>query len=449
MSQHPDLARLTGVRSGKTSYYPAYRRGAERTQRALRAMERISRAVVRTVEGPRGLLEEVALAAADHVDARWALLALGDEHLVRARPRFVLVGPDREIVTDLERAPEPVRLELSAIRAGYGGPAARTEVWVRVPMYLEGRRIGGLAALHQLPDEPEPDDLAMLRILANQAAVSLHTSEQYQAGLTLHRRAEQLNAEARAQAVDLAQRTAQLEDAEHRIAVAQQRELIDVERHRIARELHDSVTQTVLSAGMSVELARGQAEGVGDRDLSGHLETAKALTQGAVEQLRSTIFALSRDRSEDIASLEDLLTEVAQHHAGLVAVSVRAAGHPHPLGHDVHHEIARAVGEALFNIVVHAAASTARVQITWRPGRLTVTVSDDGTGDPRALRRLLRLERDGTGDGRHRGLANIESRMRGLDGDLAFRRAALGGVAVRLRVPLPVETARSPTEEVR
>ena len=59
-----DLATLTGVRSGKTSYYRAYVRSDERMQDAVRAMDSISRALVRTVEGPRGLLEEVVRAAA-------------------------------------------------------------------------------------------------------------------------------------------------------------------------------------------------------------------------------------------------------------------------------------------------------------------------------------------------------------------------------------------------
>ena len=129
----------------------------------------------------------------------------------------------------------------------------------------------------------------MLRILANQAAVSLHTSEQYQAGLALHRRAQRLYDEATAQARDLADRTAELRQVEERLLLAHQRELIDAERHRIARELHDSVTQYVLSAGMAVEIARGEAEALGrpaPRSSSG-CTTAKELSQDAVEQLRS------------------------------------------------------------------------------------------------------------------------------------------------------------------
>ena len=101
--------------------------------------------------------------------------------------------------------------------------------------------------------------------------------------------------------------------------------------------------------------------------------------------------------------------------------------------------IARAIGEALFNVVAHAVASRAIVRLRYRPDRLTVTIADDGVGDPVELSRRLRLQRATPNDGRHRGLANIEARVVELGGALAFRRARLGGVRVELRVPLPLE----------
>jgi signal transduction histidine kinase len=173
-------------------------------------------------------------------------------------------------------------------------------------MSLSGQQVGSLVGLHRLPVDPEPGDLSVLRILANQAAVSLHTSEQYQAGLHLHRRAQRLYDEAQARARDLEIRTGELRRAEHRLVLAHQRELIDTERHRIARELHDSVTQYVLSAGMAVEVARGEAEGLGrgGTEIVERLGTAKRLSQEAVEQLRRAIYALHQqpDITSDSAS---------------------------------------------------------------------------------------------------------------------------------------------------
>jgi signal transduction histidine kinase len=96
------------------------------------------------------------------------------------------------------------------------------------------------------------------------------------------------------------------------------------------------------------------------------------------------------------------------------------------------------VGEALFNVATHARASRAIVRLRYRPDRITVSVADDGEGDPTDLSRKLRLERATMVDGRHRGLVNMDSRISDLGGSLAFRRARLGGVRVEMRIPLPI-----------
>lgn len=440
----PDLATLTGVRSGKGSYYRAYVHSDERMQRAVRAMDSISRALVRTLEGPRGLLEEVVRAAAAHLEAEWTLLALSDGHLRGARPRFLVLGPPdgthSQPTTDDTDLPAMVRLELGAIRAGHAVRSNDDGRWIRVPMTLEGRPIGCLVGLHQLDVDPEPGDLSVLRILANQAAVSLHTSEQYQASMALHRRAQLLHDEARAHERDLEVRTAELRSAEDRLVLAQQRELIDTERHRIARELHDSVAQYVLSAGMAVEVARGEAEGLGEPgvSISHRLGTAKELSQQAVDQLRRAIYALHRTPSDRVVALPELLREVAAHHRPQLVVQVRIEGEAVTLPAEAGHELARAVGEALFNVAVHARAERAVVRLRYRPDQVLVSVADDGRGDPKELSRLLRLERGRSGDGSHRGLANIESRLVDLGGSVAFRRARIGGVRVEMRLPLPL-----------
>ena len=435
-----DLATLTGVRSGKSSYYRAYLRSDHRMQQAVKAMDSISRALVRTVQGPRSLLEEVVRAASDHLSAEWTVLALASGHLRGARPRFLACDATGRITVDEADLPAPVRVELEAIRAGHTRPVIERTGWIRVPMTLEGRTVGSLVAQHRLEVDPEPGDLSVLRILANQAAVSLHTSEQYQAGLALHRRAQRLYDEATGQAQDLADRTAELRQVEERLLLAHQRELIDGERHRIARELHDSVTQYVLSAGMAVELARGDAEVLGEPGaaIQARLATAKKLSQDAVEQLRRAIYALHQPHRDTLSTLPELLQEVAQQHKPHLNVQLRIEGDVLRLSNDGDHEIARTVGEALFNVATHAQASRAIVRLRYRPDRVTVSVADDGSGDPTELSRKLRLERTTMVDGRHRGLVNMESRVSDLGGTLAFRRARLGGVRVEIRVPLPV-----------
>ena len=440
----PDLSVLTGVRSGKRSYYREYRRSDERMQSAVRAMDSISRALVRTVEGPRGLLEEVARAAADHLDAEWTFLALADGHLAGARPRFIAIDAVGVAHIDAAELPAHVTEELLAVRAGR--PRDAGDDWVRVPMTLEGDTVGELAAVHRLPEGPEQSDVSVLRILANQAAVSLHTSQQYQAGLALHRRAQQLYDEATAQAQDLAVRTAELRDAETRLHVARQREVIDAERHRIARELHDSVTQYVLSAAWPSRspAARPSTSGRPATEINDRLQTAKGLSQQAVEQLRRAIYALHQPHTDTVKTLPELLAEVLRHHSQSFETQLRVEGDIIPLAGDAHHEIARAVGEALFNVAAHAQASRVIVRLRYQPSQIRVTVSDDGVGDPVELARLLRLSRASSTDGRHRGLVNIDARMADMGGTIAFRRARLGGVRVEMRLPLPLAESNRP-----
>ncbi|WP_067441200.1 MadS family sensor histidine kinase [Nocardioides jensenii] len=439
-----DLTTLTGVRSGKGSYYRAYVRSDERMQHAVRAMDSISRALVRTAEGPRALLEEVARAAAEHLTAHWTVLGLSDGQLPGARPRFLAVDRAGRVVDDDTDLPPHVRRELGAIRAGHATGAPGFDRWVRVPMTLDNEMIGSLVGLHGLEDEPEPGDLSVLRILANEAAVSLYNGEQYQAGLALHRRAQTLYDETVARAQDLEERTRELRQAEERLLVAHQRELVDHERHRIARELHDNVTQFVLSAGMSMEIARGEAEDLGSpaSGLLEHLGTAKALTQEAVDQLRRAIYALHQPHRDTVWTLPELLAEVAEHHRPHLSVAVHVEGEAHVLPADADHEIARAVGEALFNVAVHAEATRAVIRMRYRADELFVSVADDGIGDPGEMSRKLRLGRGLPVDGRHCGLANMQSRLADIGGSLAFRRARIGGVRIEMRVPLPLAIQR-------
>src|SRR5450631_1860040 len=442
-SAPPDLAALTGMRSSKRSYYSEYRRTNERMQRAVRAMDSISRALVRTVEGPRGLIEEVVRAASEHLQSQWLLLGLVDGSLVDARPRYLAIGPHGQFIDDDQLLPAEMRRELGALRAGATAhQLVDQRGWVRVPMTLNGGVVGGLVGLHRLGSDPEAADLSVLRILANQAAVSMHTSQQYQAGLALRRRAQQLHDEATKQAHGLAQRDAELRLAERRLVVARQRELLDAERHRIARELHDSVTQYVLSAGMAVDLSRrdiADMETAG-QDVVDRLDDAKELTRRAVQQLRSAIYALHHGggEDEDVAGLPELLSEVAIQHRHHLAVSFRVEGQPFPLGCTAEHSLARVAGEALFNASVHSTATRAIVRLSYTNNQVKLWVADDGTSDPAQIRRMLRLRKACDIDGRHNGLVNMASRAAELGGTFALRRARLGGLRVEVRVPWPL-----------
>jgi signal transduction histidine kinase len=435
----PDLATLTGVRSGKRSYYRELQRSNERMQTTVRTMDSISRALVRTVEGPRTLVEEVLRAAAVHVQSDWMLLALTDGSLSDSRPRFLAIDGAGEFHDSVGELPSAMRRELRTIRAGgTAGSKPEAPEWVRVCMTLDGTPVGALVGQHRLADGLDQADLSVLRILANQAAVSMHTSNLYQSGLALRRRAQNLYGEVSQQARDLTVRTSELRLAELRLQAAEQRELLDAERHRIALELHDSVAQYVLSAGLAIDLCSADVARLpGGNEAATQMNGAKDLMQRASEQLRSVIYSLHHARSaDDVASLPELLMEMAHQHRPHLAVALRVEGRTRALGTDVEHSLARTAGEALFNVAMHAQATRANVRLRYAADQVSLWISDDGIGNPTALRRQLRVSQLNEADGRHRGLANMAARAHGLGGTFSIRRARLGGVRIDVRVPV-------------
>ena len=210
--------------------------------------------------------------------------------------------------------------------------------------------------------------------------------------------------------------------------------MLDDERHRIARELHDSVTQYALSAGMHIELVRSE---VADDRLRGQLDTAKDLTRRAVEQLRSAIYALNDDghgADEDLPAMLRRLSGV--HMPDELRVEVRIGGTPVALPAECEQSLVRIAGEALFNTAVHADARRAVVRLAYHPDHVRLTVSDDGGGSPEEVRRSLRAAAVAP-SGEHRGLVNMQARARELGGSLTLRRARLGGLQVQVDVPVP------------
>src|SRR5690606_32791719 len=113
----PDLHALTGIRSGKPSFYSEYRHSVEGLRRVIHALDRISAALVRTHEGSEALVRAVVAAAADHLSARWVVFALVDGQMPDAHPRHLVLGPGGDEITARERIPEEVWSHVERIRA--------------------------------------------------------------------------------------------------------------------------------------------------------------------------------------------------------------------------------------------------------------------------------------------------------------------------------------------
>ena len=434
----PDLARLTGLRSGKGSFYPELRVTAQRLHRTVTALDTISRALVRTTEGPENLVRAVAEAARTHLDAEWVLLALADGALPEASVRHLIVDSDGVVYAfeGLSEArdpgphlPDAVLNRLNDILRGqlaqFRSPVIESR-HAHVPIELDGDVIGAFAAWTPTHRTLDDTDAVVMRILAGQTAVALQNSALFTKSLALLAQSEAHNAELLA--------------TQRELGAAQRHQVLDSERHRIARELHDSVAQTVLSAGMQIQVCRSEIDGLtGREDLGERLDLAKDLTRSASEQLRSAIYALNQPGDDaHRSSLAEMLAQLATVHMPEdLRVSLRVAGPRVELPGEVEHALLRIAGEALFNTAMHGDATRAQLRLTYSELGVSLAIADDGTGDPAKMRLILQLAEATDVDGRHRGLANMRARAREHGGTFEVHRARIGGVRVVARIPYP------------
>ncbi|AFM20076.1 signal transduction histidine kinase (plasmid) [Mycolicibacterium chubuense NBB4] len=449
-----DLDRLTGVRSGKGTFYPQFRATTQRLERVVHALDAISRALVQTVDGPEKLVRAVADAARIHLEADWVLLALADGALPDAHPRHLILdnegiaysfeglagtkdpsGHTPDLV--LDRLLDILRGQLAQFRL----PVIENH-HAHVPIELDGDVVGAFAAWTAGHRVLDGTDGIVMRILSSQTAVALQNSALFQQSQVLLADSERACAVASRHASDLAARNVELLATQRELDAAQRHQLLDCERHRIARELHDSVAQCVLSAGMQIEVCRSEAEeqlvDKGGRALFERLDVAKELTRSAVEQLRSAIYTLNHRSDAQRSSLPEMLAQLANvHMPDDLRVTLHVTGAAVELRSGVEHALLRIAGEALFNTAMHGSASRAIVRLAYKPTSVSLSIADDGIGDPEKLRMLLRLADGPDVDGHHRGLANMVARAREHGGTLAVRRSRMGGIQLLATVPHP------------
>lgn len=192
--------------------------------------------------------------------------------------------------------------------------------------------------------------------------------------------------------ISLAQRAAQaIQNAQ--LYNETQEKAVAEERNRLARELHDAVTQTLFSASLIAEAlpTAFDSDPEEGREL---LNELRQLNRGALAEMRALLMELRPSALEE-ANLEDLLRQLGEAAAGRegIPVTVLTNGHQN-LPPDVHIALYRIAQEALNNALKHARASHISIDLkplhsvagnlqNDHPDGIQLTISDDGRGfDP-------------------------------------------------------------------
>jgi signal transduction histidine kinase len=197
------------------------------------------------------------------------------------------------------------------------------------------------------------------------------------------------------------------------------------ERNRLARELHDSVTQSLYSLTLFTEAARHMAEEKGDEDIEQYIGQIGVIGQQALKEMRLLVYELQPpelEREGLVRALRKRL-EAVEGRAGVEArLEVDDLG---KLPGDVERELYRIAQEALNNALKHAAAGSVVLYLRQSNGNIEMEIVDDGVGfDPEA-----------TPDRGGLGLKSIRERAEHIGGSVAIRSQPGEGTSVKVSVP--------------
>ncbi|MGH2758546.1 MAG: GAF domain-containing sensor histidine kinase [Actinomycetota bacterium] len=198
------------------------------------------------------------------------------------------------------------------------------------------------------------------------------------------------------------------------------------ERNRLARELHDSVSQTLFSLSLTAEAAAEllDEDPVRARKEIQHLAE---LARSAQTEMRNLVFEL---RPADLVS-DGLVATLGKHVEVLrrvygISVDLDVAG-DRRLDATIELALFRILQEALNNALKHSGATAIRVSLDLGGGIVRGVVTDDGGGfDPHGL--PVRSK--------HLGLASMEERARDIGSRLRIESARGRGTAVSVEVPV-------------
>ncbi len=202
------------------------------------------------------------------------------------------------------------------------------------------------------------------------------------------------------------------------------------ERERIARELHDTLLQSLFGLTLRFHTAANRLP-VGDPAREA-LDDALQQSDKVMQEGRERVLNL-RARHTESASLADALAEIGNQlraiHPANFQISVQ--GRPRPLDAIVQEEILLIGREALTNAFSHSGAQNILAELSYQTAALHVCVSDDGRGIDEGV--LKAGYRSG-----HWGLPGMRERAGKMRGELRVGRSRNGGTQIDLQVPAAI-----------
>jgi two-component system nitrate/nitrite sensor histidine kinase NarX len=223
-------------------------------------------------------------------------------------------------------------------------------------------------------------------------------------------------AEAVGRHIGTALATARRAEARHRIALLEERSVI-------ARELHDSLAQSL--SYLKIQVTRLQAllgRGAKEDEVSGIVDELKGGLSNAYRQLREllTTFRLRIEGRGLAAALEETVREFSGRTGLDIELVNELTGVELTSGEEIH--VLQVIREALSNVEHHAQAKQARISLLLEPGNhVRVHVDDDGRGIGEGKART-----------HHYGLVIMRDRAASLNGTVDVRARAQGGTRVEL-----------------
>ncbi len=280
------------------------------------------------------------------------------------------------------------------------GDLSWTQVWVPL---MRGANLRGLWLLgaRQGDMRYSPEDLRWLTTIAREAAAVLET---------IHHAEQQRQAATEMRALY------------HQVVKSR-----EMERGRLARELHDGVLQDLCAVTRDLKALETQPNG--DRE---NLKPLANLSSETVNALRAICNDLRPPLlQQDLGSaLKALVDELDGRSPAPVHIEISAQDQALYLDDEAALAIFRITQEALHNALQHADASEIAVRLTQYPDRLRLTVTDDGRGIPGGVE-PARFVAQG-----HYGLGGMRERAAMIGGQLEVQTAVDYGTVVVLELPL-------------